>query len=96
MPGEQALERSFALAEKLGSSGRDAVLAWLASRGIAVAPVTIDNDDFLYNQRLVDARVEGRTIDVRGEYLAHMMKMGAMPFDSKRMVYGGFKMVIDL
>lgn len=28
--------------------------------------------------------------------LAYMMKRGAMPFDSKRMVYGGFKMLIDL
>ena len=28
--------------------------------------------------------------------LAHMMKSGVMPFDSKRMVYGGFKMVVDL
>jgi len=28
--------------------------------------------------------------------LAHMMKAGAMPFDSKRMVFGGFKMLVDL
>ena len=28
--------------------------------------------------------------------LAHMMTAGAMPFDGKRMVYGGFRMVIDL
>jgi uncharacterized protein YbaA (DUF1428 family) len=28
--------------------------------------------------------------------LAHMMKGGAMPFDARRMVFGGFKMVIDL
>jgi len=28
--------------------------------------------------------------------LAHMMKPGAMPFDGKRMVYGGFRMVVDL
>ena len=28
--------------------------------------------------------------------LAHMMKAGAMPFDNKRMVYGGFKMLVDL
>jgi uncharacterized protein YbaA (DUF1428 family) len=25
-----------------------------------------------------------------------MMKAGAMPFDNKRMVYGGFKMLVDL
>jgi uncharacterized protein YbaA (DUF1428 family) len=28
--------------------------------------------------------------------LAHMMQPGAMPFDGKRMVYGGFRMMIDL
>jgi hypothetical protein len=35
---------------------RDAVLSWMASRGIVVAPVTIDNNDYEYNQRLVDAK----------------------------------------
>ena len=47
---------------------RDAILSWLAMRGIRVAPVTIDNDDFVYNQRLVDAKAEGRDIDLRAEY----------------------------
>jgi hypothetical protein len=61
---------------------RDAILSWLSLRGIRVAPVTIDNDDFVYNQRLVDARAEGRTIDVRGEYLDHMLKMTAF-YDAK-------------
>jgi uncharacterized protein YbaA (DUF1428 family) len=28
--------------------------------------------------------------------LAHMMEAKAMPFDGKRMVYGGFQMVVDL
>jgi peptidoglycan/xylan/chitin deacetylase (PgdA/CDA1 family) len=56
---------------------RDAILSWLSLRGIRVAPVTIDNDDFVYNQRLMDARAEGRTIDVRAEYLDHMLKMSA-------------------
>jgi len=28
--------------------------------------------------------------------LAHMMDPKAMPFDSKRMVFGGFKMAVDL
>jgi peptidoglycan/xylan/chitin deacetylase (PgdA/CDA1 family) len=56
---------------------RDAILSWLSLRGIRVAPVTIDNDDFVYNQRLVDAKAEGRDIDVRGEYLDHMLKMSA-------------------
>ena len=56
---------------------RDAILSWLAMRGIRVAPVTIDNDDFVYNQRLVDAKAEGRDIDLRAEYLDHMLKMSA-------------------
>ena len=61
---------------------RDAILNWLSLRGIRVAPVTIDNDDFAYNQRLIDARAEGRTIDVREEYLGHMSKMAAS-YDAK-------------
>jgi peptidoglycan/xylan/chitin deacetylase (PgdA/CDA1 family) len=61
---------------------RDAVLSWMASRGIVVAPVTIDNNDYEYNQRLVDAKAEGRAIDVRREYLDHMMKMAAY-YDAK-------------
>jgi peptidoglycan/xylan/chitin deacetylase (PgdA/CDA1 family) len=42
---------------------RDAILSWLSLRGIRVAPVTIDNDDFVYNQRLVDAKAEGLYLD---------------------------------
>jgi peptidoglycan-N-acetylglucosamine deacetylase len=61
---------------------RDAVLNWMASRGIAVAPVTIDNNDYLYNQQLVDAKVEGRAVDVRDEYLDHMMQAAAY-YDAK-------------
>ena len=61
---------------------RDAVLNWMASRGIVVAPVTIDNNDYQYNQRLVDAKAEGRAIDVRGAYLDHMMQV-AVYYDAK-------------
>ena len=61
---------------------RDAVLSWMASRGIVVAPVTIDNNDYEYNQRLVDAKAEGRAIDVRDAYLDHMMKAAAY-YDAK-------------
>jgi peptidoglycan-N-acetylglucosamine deacetylase len=61
---------------------RDAILSWLSQRGIRVAPVTIDNDDFVYNQRLMDARAEGRTIDVRAEYIDHMLKQVAF-YDAK-------------
>jgi peptidoglycan/xylan/chitin deacetylase (PgdA/CDA1 family) len=61
---------------------RDAVLSWMGSRGIVVAPVTIDNNDYEYNQRLVDAKAEGRAIDVRDAYLDHMMKAAAY-YDAK-------------
>jgi len=61
---------------------RDAVLSWLASRGIVVAPVTIDNNDYLYNQRLVDAKAEGRTMEVRDAYLDHMTEAAAY-YDAK-------------
>lgn len=61
---------------------RDAVLGWMASRGIVVAPVTIDNNDYEYNQRLVDAKAAGRAIDVRDAYLNHMMKTAAY-YDAK-------------
>jgi hypothetical protein len=54
----------------------------LASRGIIVAPVTIDNNDYEYNQRLVDAKAEGRAIDIRDAYLDHMMKVAAY-YDAK-------------
>ena len=61
---------------------RDAVLSWMASHGIVVGPVTIDNNDYLYNQQLVDAKAEGRTIDVRDAYLGHMMEAAAY-YDAK-------------
>jgi peptidoglycan/xylan/chitin deacetylase (PgdA/CDA1 family) len=61
---------------------RDAVLSWMASRGIAVAPVTIDNNDYEYNQQLVDAKAAGRAIDVRDAYLDHMMA-AASSYDAK-------------
>src|SRR5262245_2369373 len=35
---------------------REAVLSWLASRGIVVAPVTIDNNDYEHNHQVVDAK----------------------------------------
>ncbi len=61
---------------------RDAVLGWMASHGLVVAPVTIDNDDYEFNQRLVDAKAQGREVDVRQAYLAHMMEMAAY-YDAK-------------
>jgi peptidoglycan/xylan/chitin deacetylase (PgdA/CDA1 family) len=56
---------------------RDAVLTWLASRGIVVAPVTIDNNDFYYNEQLVNAKAEGRDLEIRNAYLDHMMEAAA-------------------
>jgi peptidoglycan-N-acetylglucosamine deacetylase len=61
---------------------REAVLSWLASRGIVVAPVTIDNNDYEYNHQVVDAKAEGRTTDVRDAYLDHMIKMARF-YDAK-------------
>jgi peptidoglycan/xylan/chitin deacetylase (PgdA/CDA1 family) len=61
---------------------RDAVLSWMASRGIVVAPVTIDNKDYEYNQKLLDAKAEGRAIDIRDAYLSHMMEAAAY-YDAK-------------
>ena len=61
---------------------RDAVLSWMASRGMVVAPVTIDNDDFYFNERLVDAKGEGRAVDVRDAYLDHMITAAAY-YDAK-------------
>jgi peptidoglycan-N-acetylglucosamine deacetylase len=61
---------------------RDAVLNWMASSGIRVAPVTIDNNDFEYNHRVVDAHAEGRTVDVRDAYLDHMLEWAAI-YDAK-------------
>lgn len=65
---------------------RDAVLAWLASRGIVVAPVSIDNDDYLYNQRLMNG--EDQPADVRDQYLAHMTKMAAYYDEKGRRITG--------
>jgi peptidoglycan-N-acetylglucosamine deacetylase len=67
---------------------RDAVLKWLRSRDIVVAPVTIDNNDYLYNQRLVDAKAAGQTIDIREEYLNHMMEAAALYDAKSRAVLG--------
>ena len=47
----------------------------------------------VYRSRRDRDRVNGRAMkDAR---LAKMMDMKAMPFDSKRMVYGGFRMLVD-
>ena len=48
----------------------------------------------VYRSRKDRDRVNGKAMkDAR---LAHMMDMKAMPFDSKRMVFGGFRMLVAL
>jgi len=48
----------------------------------------------VYKSRKHRDRVNARAMkDAR---LAHMMDPKAMPFDSKRMVFGGFRMLVDM
>ena len=47
----------------------------------------------VYRSRRDRDRVNGRAM--KDPRLAKMMDMKAMPFDSKRMVYGGFRMLVD-
>ena len=47
----------------------------------------------VYRSRKDRDRVNGRAM--KDPRLAKMMDMKAMPFDSKRMVYGGFRMLVD-
>lgn len=53
---------------------RDAVARWLIAHDVVVAPVTIDNNDYEYNRRLVDAKAGGREIDVHDAYFDHMFE----------------------
>ena len=48
----------------------------------------------VYKSRKDRDRVNAKAM--KDPRLAHMMDPKAMPFDSKRMVFGGFKMVVDL
>jgi uncharacterized protein YbaA (DUF1428 family) len=48
----------------------------------------------VYKSRAHRDRVNARVM--RDPRIANMMDMGAMPFDVKRMVYGGFKTIVDL
>ena len=48
----------------------------------------------VYRSRKDRDRVNGRAM--KDPRLAKMMDLKAMPFDSKRMVYGGFRMLVDL
>ena len=48
----------------------------------------------VYRSRKDRDRVNARCM--KDPRLAHMMSAGAMPFDGRRMVYGGFRMMIDL
>ena len=48
----------------------------------------------VYKSRAHRDRVNARVM--KDPRLAKMMDMNAMPFDMKRMVYGGFKTIVDL
>jgi uncharacterized protein YbaA (DUF1428 family) len=48
----------------------------------------------VYKSRKDRDRVNARAM--KDPRLAHMMDPKAMPFDSKRMVFGGFKMLVNL
>ena len=48
----------------------------------------------VYKSRKDRDRVNAKAM--KDPRLAHMMDPKAMPFDGKRMVFGGFKMVVDL
>jgi len=47
----------------------------------------------VYKSRAQRDRVNAKAM--KDPRLAHMMDPKAMPFDSKRMVYGGFRMLVD-
>jgi uncharacterized protein YbaA (DUF1428 family) len=48
----------------------------------------------VYKSRKDRDRVNAKAM--KDPRLAHMMDPKAMPFDAKRMVFGGFKMAVDL
>lgn len=48
----------------------------------------------LYKSRKERDRVVAKVM--KDPRLAHMMKPNAMPFDGKRLIYGGFKTMVDL
>ena len=53
---------------------REAVYDFLRENDYVIASVSIDNDEYVYNQQLVDARARGEELDNREEYIAHMME----------------------
>lgn len=53
---------------------RDAVYAYLRDKQYVVASVSIDNDEYRFNQQLVDAKRDGKSLDIRDQYIAHMME----------------------
>ncbi len=53
---------------------REAVYATLRDQEYVVASVSIDNDEFRFNQQVVDAKSRGEHLDLRDQYIAHMME----------------------
>ena len=47
----------------------------------------------VYKSRADRDRVVGKVM--KDPRLAKMMEKGAMPFDGKRMIFGGFKVIVD-
>ena len=53
---------------------REAVYEFLHNEQYVIAPVSIDNDEYRFNQQLVDAKRNGKHLDIRDQYIAHMME----------------------
>ncbi len=53
---------------------RDGVYTMLCDRGYEIASVSIDNDDYLFNKKLVDARARDKELDLRDDYIGHILE----------------------
>lgn len=53
---------------------REAVYSYLREQSYTIASVSIDNDEYLFNKQVVDAKVRGEDLDLRDSYIAHMME----------------------
>ena len=75
---------------------------YLKNKGVTVFPraarakpgETVFFSWIVYKSRAHRDRVNAKVM--KDPRLASMMELTAMPFDSKRMVYGGFKVLVDL
>ena len=70
---------------------RDSLLGFLAAHGYTVAPVTIDNGEYLYAAAYDRARARGDSATVeriRGDYLRYMVEVTAFYEDQARLIVG--------